>query len=86
LEAILIELRRGFCDPDGELLGVLDRPGWRRVTNRRKGEVVDELVRVCEQRGLWEADAWLRPVGAPPRHVIGYWHPPSAARVDPAAE
>jgi hypothetical protein len=83
---MLIELRSGFCDPDGELLGVLDRPGWRQVTHRRKGEVVDELVRVCEERGLSEADAWLRPVGAPPRHVIGYWHPPTAARLAPTAE
>lgn len=81
-----IELRSGFCDPDGELLDVLDRPGWRQVTHRRKGEVVDELVRVCEQRGLSEADAWLRTVGAPPRHVIGYWHPRTAARVAATAE
>jgi len=83
---MLIELRSGFCDPDGELLGVLDRPDWRRVTHRRKGEVVGELVRVCEERGLWEAEAWLRAAGAQPRHVIGYWDPPNAGRVDPAAE
>jgi hypothetical protein len=54
---MLIELRCGFCDPDGELLGVLDRPDWQRVTRSRKGAVVDELVRLCEERGLWEADA-----------------------------
>jgi hypothetical protein len=34
---MLIELRSGLCDPDGEMLGVLDRPGWRQVTHRRKG-------------------------------------------------
>ena len=28
---IHIELRAGFCDPDGELLAVLDRPGWQLV-------------------------------------------------------
>ncbi len=31
-----IEIRAGFCDP-GELLAVLLRSGWRRLTARRRG-------------------------------------------------
>jgi hypothetical protein len=77
---MLIELRTGFCDPDGELVGVLERPAWRRITRSRQREVVDELVRVCEERGLWEADAWVQPAGVRPRHIIGYWHPPNMRR------
>jgi hypothetical protein len=77
---MLIQLRTGFCDPEGELLRVLDRPGWRRLSRRRKAEVVDELVQVCEDRGLWEAEAWLPRPGSDPRHIIGYWHPPNIPR------
>jgi hypothetical protein len=68
---MLIELRTGFCDPEGELLRVLDRPAWRRLSRPRVGEVVDELVRVCEEHGLWEAEAWLTRPGTRPRHIIG---------------
>ena len=55
-----IEIRAGFCDPDGELLAVLERSGWRRITARRRGEIADEMVRVCEttERGI--AEAWQR--------------------------
>lgn len=82
-EAMVIELRSGFCDPEGELVGVVERPGWRRVTGRRRSEVVDQLVRVCEERGLWEAEAWVQRPGALPRHIIGYWHPPNLPRNSP---
>ena len=44
-----IEIRAGFCDPDGELLAVLERSGWRRITAQRRGEIVGEMVRVCER-------------------------------------
>jgi len=74
---MLIELRSGFCDPAGELLGVLDRPGWQRLTQARKREVVDALARACEERGLWEAEAWSPRSSSEPRHVIGYWHWPN---------
>jgi hypothetical protein len=80
---MVIELRSGFCDPDGELVGVVERPGWRRVTGGRRREVVDELVGVCEARGLWEAEAWLTRRGSRPRHIIGYWHPPNLPRNSP---
>ena len=59
---MVIELRSGFCDPYGELLGVAERPAWRRVTGGRRREVVDELVRVCEER---------RAVGGPRRGCSG---------------
>lgn len=71
---VRIELRTGFCDPDAELVDVLDRPGWQRMTFRQRGEVVDEMVRMREERGLWELEAWLRDPGREPRHIIGYWH------------
>ena len=72
--AMEIEIRAGFCDPDGELLAVLERSGWRRITARRRGEIADEIVRVCEatERGI--AEAWQRRPD-PPRFVIGYLHP-----------
>jgi hypothetical protein len=34
-----IEIRAGFCDPDGELVAVLDRPDWQRVNIRRPMKV-----------------------------------------------
>ena len=77
---MVIELRTGFCDAEAELLSVLDRPGWKRLSRPRIREVVDELVRACEARGLWEAEAWLARPGARPRHIIGYWHPPNIGR------
>jgi hypothetical protein len=75
-----IEIRAGFCDPDGELVAVLDRPDWQRVNIGRKGEIVDEMVRVCEQRGLWEVEAWRRGRDGSPQHLIGYWHPRTTRR------
>jgi hypothetical protein len=77
LSSMLVELRSGFCDPDGELLGVLDRPSWRRLSRGRRSEIVGELERVCEERGLWEVEAWRRARGEKPRHIIGYWHAPN---------
>lgn len=74
---VRIELRVGFCDPGGELVAALDRPGWKRMSARRQGEVVDELVRVCEERGLWELEAWRHDPVREPRHIIGYWHTPN---------
>jgi hypothetical protein len=75
-----IEIRAGFCDPDGELVAVLDRPDWQRVNIGRKGEIVDEMVGVCEQRGLWELEAWRRGRDGSPQHLIGYSHPPTTRR------
>jgi hypothetical protein len=69
-----IEIRIGFCDPDGELIAVLDRPEWQRVDFRRRGET-DDIMRVCEQRGLWAVEAWRRGRDGSTHHVIGYWHP-----------
>jgi hypothetical protein len=71
-----IELRAGFCDPEGELLSVLDRPGWQRINIRRKREIVGQLVSACEERKVWEVEAWRRDGDAEPRHIIGYWHSP----------
>ena len=70
-----IEIRAGFCDPDGELLAVLERSGWRRITARRRGEIADEIVRVCEaaERGI--AEAWRRRDDGSPRLVVGYRQP-----------
>ncbi|MGO9819533.1 MAG: hypothetical protein ACLPTJ_02630 [Solirubrobacteraceae bacterium] len=68
-----IEIRAGFCDPGGELLAVLDRSGWQRITAWRRGEIADEIVRVCEatERGI--AEAWQRRPSSP-RFMIGYLH------------
>ena len=71
---------RGFCDPDGELVAVLDRPEWQRVDIGRKDEIVDEMVRVCEQRGLCEVEAWRRGGDGSPQQLIGYWHPRTTRR------
>ncbi|MGI8411075.1 MAG: hypothetical protein ACR2QA_00965 [Solirubrobacteraceae bacterium] len=70
-----IEIRAGFCDPDGELLAVLERSDWRRITARRRGEIADEVARVCEaaERGI--AEAWQRRDPHSPRLVVGYLRP-----------
>jgi len=34
---VAMEIRTGFCNPDGEALSVLERPGHRRVTAQRRG-------------------------------------------------
>ena len=64
LGAVEIEIRAAFCDPGGELLAVLERSGRRRITARRRDEIADEIVRVCEaaERGIAEASK-----GAPVR-------------------
>jgi hypothetical protein len=72
---VRIELRTGFCDPDGELLATLDRPDWQRISHERKGEIVDEMVRQCKEPALWEVEAWRRNRAGRPHHIIGYWHP-----------
>ena len=69
-----IEIRAGFCDPNGELLAVLERSGWQRITARRRGEIADEMVRVCEAAAVGIAEAWQRRPDSP-RFVIGYLHP-----------
>jgi hypothetical protein len=70
-----IEMRQGFCEPAGKLLRLVDRPDWQRISFRRKGEIVDELVRVCEEFRVSDVEAWRRTDGGSPQHVIGYWHP-----------
>ena len=57
---------------------MLERPGWQRMSFQRKGEIVDEMVQVCEECGLWEVEVWRRDPGREPRHVIGYWHTPTS--------
>jgi hypothetical protein len=70
-----IEIRAGFCDPDGELLAVLKRSDWRRISNRRRGEIVHEMVRVCDETEHGTAEAWRRRNDGSPRFVVGYWQP-----------
>jgi hypothetical protein len=74
-----IEIRAGFCDPDGELLAVLERSGWRRITAQRRGEIAGELLRVCEAAPVGIAEAWQRRDPGPPRLVVGYLHPSAAS-------
>lgn len=69
-----IEIRAGFCDQDGELLAVLERPGWRRVTARRRDEIAGEMLRVCETTDVGIAEAWQRRADQL-RFVVGYLHP-----------
>ena len=69
-----IELRSGFCDPDGELLAALDRPEWERISRQRKGDIVGEMIQLCEELGLWDVEAWRRDRAGEPQHIIGYWH------------
>ncbi len=70
-----IEIRAGFCDPDGELLAVLERSDWRRISIQRRGEIVDEMVRVCDETERGNAEAWRRRDDGSPRLVVGYWQP-----------
>ena len=69
-----IEIRAGFCDRDGELLGVLERSDWRRITAQRRGEVAGEILRVCETTDVGTAEAWQRRPDQP-RFAICYLHP-----------
>jgi hypothetical protein len=66
-----IEIRAGFCDPDGGLLAELERSNWQRITARRRGQIADEIARVCEAEEREIAEAWQRRPGSP-RFVIGY--------------
>ena len=70
-----IEIRAGFCDPDGELLAVLERSDWHRISIRRRGEIVDEMVRVYDETERGIAEAWRRRDDGSPRLVVGYWQP-----------
>jgi hypothetical protein len=49
---VAIEVRAGFCDLDGELLAVVERAGWRRITAQRRGEIAGEVARVCEEAAV----------------------------------
>ena len=68
-----IEIRAGFCDPDGEVLAVLERSDWQRISIQRRGEIVDGVVRVCDETAHGIAKAWRRRNEGSPRLVIGYW-------------
>lgn len=70
-----IEIRAGFCDPEGEPLAKLGRSGWRRMTAQRRSETAGEVVRVCETATVGIAEAWQRRDPGPPRLVFGYLHP-----------
>jgi hypothetical protein len=70
-----IEIRAGFCDPDGELLAVRERSDWRRISVQRRGEIVDEVARVCDENKCGNAEAWRRRDDGSPRLVVGYWQP-----------
>jgi len=71
--SVEIEIRAGFCDPDGEVLAVLERSDWRRISIQRRGEIVDEMVRVCDETERENAEAWRRWNDGSPRFVVGYW-------------
>jgi hypothetical protein len=68
-----IEIRAGFCAPDGELLALLDRPDWQRISFQRRGEIVREMVRVCDELERRCVEAWRRDAEGASRQVIGYW-------------
>ena len=70
-----IEIRAGFCDPDGELLALLERSDWHRISIQRRGEIVDEMVRVCDETKRRNAEAWRKRDDGSPRLVVGYWQP-----------
>ncbi|MGI8558349.1 MAG: hypothetical protein ACR2ND_08565 [Solirubrobacteraceae bacterium] len=67
-----IQIRAGFSDPEGELLVVPERPDWRRISIQRRREIVGEMVRVCDECELGQAEAWRSRVAGPPVLVIGY--------------
>ena len=70
-----IEIRAGFCDPDGEFLAVRKRSDWQRISIQRRGEIVDEMARVCDENKCGIAEAWRRWDAGSPRLVVGYWQP-----------
>ena len=91
-----IEIRAGFCDPDGELLAVPERSDWRRIGIQRRGEIVDEMVRVCDEtttgpprrgeggttalRGSWSATG--NPRGLAERVMAANGSAPTIAQTD----
>ena len=70
-----IEIRARFCGPDGDLLAVLERSDWRPISTQRRGEIVDEMVRVCDETERESGEAWRRWDDGSPRFVVGYWQP-----------
>jgi len=80
-----IELRSGFCDPDGELLATLDRPEWERISRQRKGDIVGEMIRLCEELGLWDVEAWRRNAAGEPQHIIATGTPRTCRAVADSA-
>jgi hypothetical protein len=68
-----IEIRAGFRAPDGELLALLNRPDWQRMSFQRRGEIVREMVRVCDELERPCVEAWRRNAQGAAQHVIGYW-------------
>ncbi len=68
-----IEIRQGFCKPDGELLAVVDRPHWRRLSRARKAELVHVMVQACANHGARSVEAWLAAPRGQMQHIIGYW-------------
>ena len=72
--SVEIEIRAGIFDPDGELLAVLKRSGWRRITAQQRGEVAGEMLRACDTTDVGIAEAWQSRPGQP-RFAICYLHP-----------
>ncbi len=70
-----IEIRAGFCDPDGELLAVLERSDWQRISIQRRGEIVHAMVRICDETEHGIAEAWRTRDDGSPRLVVGYRQP-----------
>ena len=75
LGTVEIEIQPGFCDPDGERLAVLERSDWRRISIQRRGDIVREMVRVCDETEGGTAEARRRRDDGSPRPVVGHWQP-----------
>ena len=71
--AMEIEIRAGFCDPDGEVRAVLERSDGGASACNEGGEIVDEMVRVCDETERENAEVWRRRDDGSPRFVVGYW-------------
>jgi hypothetical protein len=70
-----MEIRVGLCDPNGELLALLERSDWQRISIQRRGEIVHEMVRVCDETKRGNAETSRRRDDGSPRLVVGYWQP-----------
>lgn len=70
-----IEIRAGFCDPDGELLAVPERSDWQRISIQRRSDIVHEIARVCDETEHGIAETWRTRDDGAPRLVVGYWQP-----------